>query len=182
MIPFYKTPRFEKACLSKLDFPSEITQKLSNWANGNKGILFFAGNVGLGKTYFAAAFVNHLAENKKQFRCISEYQFFGMLRETIQKNWDYEMEIQKICEIPYLIIDDIVTARDQKLSDFQKEALHLLIDMRYNSELPTLITSNLFLDDIRIILGEKIYSRLASSENTIIQLNWLDRRTGETKT
>jgi len=176
MIPFYETLRYKNACLSNLDFPQEIIQKLCNWVKSNKGILFFSGNPGCGKSYFSAAYINHLKETKKNFRGLSEYQFFSLLRESIQKGFEYEYEIQKLAESDYLIIDDIVTARSSELSAFQKEALHLLIDMRYNFKLPTLLTSNIFLEDIKVLLGDKIHSRLAAYENTVIEINWIDKR------
>ena len=173
---FWETERYKDACLSKLELPIETAQTLLNWVEKDKSILFFAGNPGVGKSYFCAAYIHRLKEKKQRFRYFTEYEFFNKLRETISKGWDYEYEIKRICEEKYLILDDIGTSRSENLSDFQKEALHILLDLRYNDKLPTLITSNIFLKDMEKVISKKFASRLASKENTIIELNWIDKR------
>jgi DNA replication protein DnaC len=176
---FWESERYKNACLSKLDLPPETTQTLLDWVTKDKHILFFAGNPGVGKSYFCAAFIHRLKEKRKPFRYFTEYGFFRQMRETISKGWDYEYDINRLCETHTLIIDDIGTARGENLSDFQKEALHIMLDTRYNSKLPTLITSNIFLKDMKETVSEKFASRLRSSENTIVELNWIDKRQNE---
>lgn len=175
-MPFWETPRYKDAHLSKLHLPDDTMEKLNDWIKKDKDMLIFMGNPGVGKTYFCAAYIHKLQEEKKNFRHFFEYDFFRQMRETISKGWDYESEINRVCETKYLIIDDIGTARGEQLSDFQKEALHTLIDIRYNLQLPTLITSNLFMLEIKEKISEKVASRLNSKENTIIELNWIDKR------
>jgi DNA replication protein DnaC len=173
---FWQTARYKDACLSKLQLPDNIAQTLHDWVKKDKHLLFFAGNPGVGKSYFCAAYIHRLQSLGQPFRYFSEHEFFGHLREIIQKGWDYEWAIRDLCQTKYLILDDIGTARDEKLSDFQKEALHILIDIRYNEMLPTLITSNWFLDKIEENISKKFASRIRSKDNTIIELNWIDKR------
>ena len=173
---FWQTERFKDACLSKLQLPPETVENLQNWVTKDKDILFFSGNPGLGKSYFCAAYIHRLEEKKQHFRYFTEYDFFAFLREGIHKGWDYEYQIKRLCETKYIILDDIGTARSEKLSDFQKEALHIFLDIRYNDRMPTLITSNIFLKDIPSVLSPKFASRLKSKDNTIVELNWIDKR------
>jgi DNA replication protein DnaC len=173
---FWETERYKHACLSKLDLPPETTQILMDWVTKDKNMLFFAGNPGVGKSFFCAAYIHRLQEKKQNFRYFSEYSFFRHAREAMSKGWDYESEIRRLAETKYFILDDIGTARGENLSDFQKEALHIVIDVRYNSTLPTLITSNLFIKDIKNTVSEKVASRIKAKENTIIELAWIDKR------
>lgn len=174
--PFWESSRFKDATLSKIQQPPEISDKLLGWIKKDKNMLVFMGNPGVGKSYFCAAYIHMLQEKKQHFRYFSEADFFRKLRESISKGFDYEHDIQCICEAKYIIIDDIGTARGEQLSDFQKEALHILIDIRYNLQLPTLITSNLFIKDIYEKISPKIASRLSAKENTLIELDWIDKR------
>lgn len=174
--PFWETQRFKDACLSKLELPLDIVQTLHDWVKKDSGLLFFGGNPGVGKSYFCAAYIHRLKEKKQQFRYFSEYRFYGKIRETMSHGWDYEREIHRIADTKYFILDDIGTARNENLSDFQKEALHILLDIRYNEKLPTLITSNFFLSEIKKLISHKFYSRLNAKENTKIEFNGVDKR------
>jgi DNA replication protein DnaC len=176
---FWETARYKDACLSKLQLPNETSQTLLNWVEKDCNILFFAGNPGVGKSYFCAAYIHRLQEKGLHFRYFTEYGFFRQMREAINKGWDYEYEINRLCETKYFILDDIGTARGENLSDFQKESLHIMLDTRYNSKLPTLITSNVFLKDMKNVVSDKFASRLKAKENTKVELNWIDKREEE---
>ena len=164
---------YHDAQLSKMDQSEEIMEKVFSWVKQEKGIFYFCGNVGTGKTYFAAALWNYLEEKNENHRAYKESEFFALARAAINQNWDYSVEVKRICETKWLIIDDMGTSQ---MTDFQKEVLFTLIDTRLNDGLPTLITSNLGLESIKENFGDRLYSRLACAKNTIIQLTGDDRR------
>lgn len=171
-----KGEEYQKAHLSKLNLPENCLQIISDWCKTNKNMLIFLGNPGVGKTYFCAAYINYLIEKKKVFRYMHEKDFFGKLREAINKDWNYEVEIAKFCASEYLIIDDIGSSQ---MTEFQKEALLSLVDHRSQSRLPTVITSNHFIRDLEHKFEPRFCSRLRDQRNTIIELNWLDKRTNK---
>jgi len=175
----WETARYKDAHLSKLILPNDILEGLMSWINKGKDIMLFAGNPGCGKTYFCAAYINYLKEKGKHFRFFSESDLFQRMRQNINKGFDYEYDLKEICETKYIILDDICTARNDQLSDFQKEVLHSFVDHRYTSRQPTLITSNFLLNDFKTKISEKFASRLSSKDNHLIELNWIDKRQQE---
>jgi DNA replication protein DnaC len=164
---------YQHAHLSKIHLPDNYLQVISEWCKTGKNMLLFLGNPGVGKTYFCAAYLNYLIEKKKWFRYMHEKDFFGKLREVINNNHNYEYEIAKICEAEHLIIDDIGSSQ---MTEFQKEALLSLVDHRSQSRKPTVITSNHFIKDLYEKFEPRFCSRLRDHRNTIIELNWIDKR------
>ena len=139
--------------------------------------MIFLGNAGSGKTYFCAALMNALKEEKKHYFFIREKEFFDGLIYAMQNDGesaDYEM--QKVSEMPFLVIDDVGASKD---SEFRQESIFDLIDRRWVSRLPTVITSNLFLKDFNSRYHPRLTSRLTDCRNTIIELKIEDRRRSE---
>ena len=71
-----------------------------------------------------------------------------------------------------LLLDDLGAA---KSSEWVEEITYRLINRRYNLMLPTLITSNLRISDLRAYLGDRVASRLAQM-TTRIAFETADRR------
>lgn len=169
--PFGKT--LEDAHLAKIQQSKEIMDKLFKWIKEDKNIFYFCGNVGTGKTYFCAAWYNSLKEQGKTIRAFTEYKLFSHLRSVIQKNWDPVIELEKICETKYMILDDMGSSA---MTDWQKDILFEFVNMRTESGLPTLITSNLMRKDIKETFHERFESRIYAAKNTIAELVGEDRR------
>jgi DNA replication protein DnaC len=174
---FWEMGDYKDAHLSKLDLPDHISEKINNWWKNPQRFLLFLGNPGCGKSYLIASIINSIYEKndnlKNQFRYFHEKDFFKIMRETIGKNWDYEYEIKSICETFLIFMDDIHSAQT---TEFQKEALFNFLDQRSISGYPTVITSNLFLDQLSKAYEPRFVSRLKDKRNVIIELNWKDKR------
>jgi len=168
---------YDNAHYSRLELPDGVNQKIVNWSNSGTGILLFTGNPGLGKTYLCAAHINYLEEKRENFRFYSEQQFFTAMKEIIAKDWPVSFEINRICEVKHFIFDDLGSS--SQMTDWKKECLFQMVDLRNSSRLPTIITSNLNLKDMEFTYGERFVSRLRDRRNTLIDLNWIDKRTGE---
>jgi DNA replication protein DnaC len=67
---------------------------------------------------------------------------------------------ERYSEIPILFLDDLGSERE---SDRIRMQYFSIIDSRVSNELPTVYTSNLDLDQIQKVLGERIASRLKIS-------------------
>lgn len=174
---FWESERYKDAHLSKIELPDEAIQKINNWIKGNRDMLVFLSNSGVGKTYFCAAYIHHLLETKREFRCFHESELFKAMRDTMSQGWDYERELERLCEARYFILDDMGSSQ---LTEFQKEILTNFINLRYNSRLPTVITSNIYMHNMGNILSERIKSRLLSKDNTLIEMAWIDKRLDRT--
>mgnify|MGYP001037883228 CR=1 FL=1 len=169
--PFGKS--LENAHVAQIDQSKEDIEKILNWIDGKKNILYFCGNVGTGKTFLCAAFYNFVKEKNKHIRAFTEYKLFGLLRAEIQKNFDPLMKIEQICESPYVILDDMGSS---SMTEWQKEMLFEFVNIRVESGLPTLITSNMKKNDLLKTFHERFSSRIYAAKNTIIELNGEDRR------
>ena len=177
MITNFNFPaRFKDAHLSRLEFPEEIINKIFHWVKNPKNFLIFLGNAGIGKTYTCYAIANYFIENKKYFRLMNERDFFGHLKETFKKSWEPTSEIKRICETEFFMLNDLGSGRPDDITDWQKEQIFNFIDERYESALPTIITSNHFINDLKGIYHERIVDRLCDKENVLIELNMVSKR------
>lgn len=165
---------FRDAHLSGLHHSEAINAKMSNWCKDAKNIFFWGGKAGNGKTYFCAAFLNHLREQKKNVRVYSESHLLDELKMCMNAPGDSPTHrIRVICEVEYLILDDMASGT---LTEWQKEVLFSIVDKRYSNCLPTLITSNLNRSEVKEKFHERFASRLFAMKNTLLFTDEPDRR------
>lgn len=86
---------------------------------------------------------------------------------------DYLSHLKFLVDSHLVIIDDLGSSG---INDWRKEVIFELIDYRYESELPTVFTSNLTESEVLQQYGSRIHSRLFSTENTFIESNDEDQR------
>lgn len=165
--------KYSDAHLSKIELPPQEMERVLHWVKNPKNFLVFCGTPGVGKTYLCAALCKEYLDLKKPIYYLSERQFFNRLRSVIQKDWDYEYEIKKISEYPFVMIDDIGSSQ---MTEWQKEVLFSLVDWRSKTNFPTVLTSNIFIKDMAEEFSPRFVSRLKQTGNTIIELDWIDKR------
>lgn len=121
----------------------------------NQGLLLW-GPVGTGKSYAAATIANELLERKTSVVMTS---FIKILKEVGTFDSD-NGKIEKINKAKLLIIDDLGAERG---TDYTLERVYDIIDSRYRSNKPIILTTNLTMeqmkdcDDIRY---NRIYDRI----------------------
>lgn len=122
-----------------------------------QGILFY-GDVGTGKSYTAAAIANELL---KRMVPVIMTSFIRLLEELRKFNDDAaELYIDRLNNADLLIVDDLGAERG---TDFALEKVYDVIDSRYRSGKPLILTTNLDVafmrqcDDIRY---SRIYDRI----------------------
>jgi DNA replication protein DnaC len=171
-------PQFDGACLSKLDFSEEVCNKINEWIKKQKGFLTFCSHPGIGKSYLCHAIKNYLTKNDFWVALYKEMNYFNCIRSVISVHgWDYQNEVQRLCEVDFLILDDIISLQ---MTEWQKEVLFSTVDLRYESNKPTVITSNFSINQMSKELGDKFTSRLCQKGNTLIQIwDGIDNRTGK---
>lgn len=166
--------RFNDAHLSKFILPNEQCEIINSWFKKPKNFFIFCGNPGLGKTYLCACFAKEIIEKNIPIRYFNEKSLLEHLRKSIKDDVDYEYELKRLCDCPFIILDDLGSARQDK--EWGKEIIFSFVDLRYASGLPTLITSNIWVDSMSEFYGPRFASRIRDKENIILEINWIDKR------
>lgn len=121
-----------------------------------KGLLLF-GNVGSGKTFIASCIANALID--EGYPCLVTN--FARLTNTLSGLYEGKQAyIDSLNEFSLIVIDDLASERD---TEYMNEIVMNIIDARYRSGLPVIITTNLTADEIKNpaeIRKQRIYSRL----------------------
>jgi len=123
------------------------------------GILF-TGPVGSGKTYLAASIANELMEAQLQVLFLVVPDLLDELRASYKTEVN-EMDLLDTARtIPILILDDLGA---HNYTDWTRNRLYSIINYRMNELLPTVITSNLSLDEMEDYIGVRTTSRIIQS-------------------
>jgi DNA replication protein DnaC len=175
----YVGRRFAGASLAGVALGSRGND-VKNWLNKKKNMLIFLGAPGIGKTYFCSALLPWICGKVSSFRYWNERVLLSRIRATMgQEKGDYLKELDYLLDDEFVILDDLGSSG---VTDWRKEVLFDAIDRRYESERPTVITSNFTRQQIFDSFGGRIHSRMFSRENLILELhNAPDLRQAEPK-
>ena len=153
---------------------------VKNWKRvkaENLGLLFW-GDVGTGKSYAAACIANALLEMRIP---VLMTNFSKMLNQMgglySEERFSY---ISSLSGFSLLIIDDLGIERS---TEYAKEQVYSIIDERYKSGLPVVVTTNLTIEDLRCpmqLADARIYSRILEM-CTPVHVAGSDRRTAAGK-
>ena len=108
----------------------------------NHGLLFW-GEVGTGKSYLAACIANALMEQEIPV-CMTNFAL--ILNDLTASFAGRNKYIARLCRYPLLILDDFGMERG---TEYGLEQVYNVIDSRYRSEKPLIITTNLTLQELQ---------------------------------
>ena len=136
--------------------------------------IIMLGKVGTGKTLLASSIIESLIE-KHQCKIIKLIDMIRELKATFSKDSEAtEIKIIKhYSEIPLLIIDEVGT---QFGSDTEKLLMFDIIDGRYQEMKPTILISNLNIDGVKELIGERCVDRLREGGGSMIAFDWESER------
>ena len=128
------------------------------FARLHKGWLLLEGAYGCGKTHLAAAIANDAVNRGVPTLFITVPDLLDSLRFAYNDpETTFEQRFEEIRNASLLILDDFGT---QNATAWAQEKLFQILNYRYINKLPTVITTNLILDEIE----SRIRSRLQDEE------------------
>jgi DNA replication protein DnaC len=134
----------------------EAYEMCQAYARDPHGWLVLLGGYGAGKTHLAAAIANYRVALGHPVLFVVVPDLLDYLRATFSPNSDTGLDerMETIREIPLLILDDLGAHNS---TPWAQEKMFQILNHRYNSRLPTVITTNQRLEE----LDPRIASRLA---------------------
>ena len=119
----------------------------STFATAPDGWIVLSGASGCGKTHIAAAIVNRLLEHGSPALFVVVPDLLDHLRAAYQPGAEvgYDELFERVRNTPVLVLDDLGT---QAPTAWAQEKLFQLINHRFNSRLPTVVTTNLLPEQI----------------------------------
>ena len=133
----------------------DYVDKWSDFTSQNVGLVLW-GDVGTGKTFFAACIANALVE---QHVSVKMTNFSTILNDLFAES-DKNKYLDRLNDHNLLIIDDLGIERG---TEYALEQVYNVIDTRYKSGKPLIITTNLTLDELKApadIPHKRIYDRV----------------------
>ncbi len=129
-----------------------------NFARNPQGWLLLEGGYGCGKTHLAAAIANFAVSMGRPTLFITVPDLLDTLRFAFSDpETTFEARFEEVRNADLLVLDDFGT---QNATAWAQEKLFQIMNYRYINKLPTVITTNLMLDEIE----SRIRSRLQDEE------------------
>ncbi len=170
MLAHYRQMRFNTFDVSsptteerrRLEF---VLKRAMQFAEDPHGWLIVLGKHGTGKTHVASAIANHLAEHGHQVIFSSVLDLLDRFRSTFAPNTpgSFDNRFYAVRSVPFLILDDVGVDGG---SNWSKDKLFQILDFRYVTQMPTIVTTSRALEELdgRLsirFLDDRLCERLA---------------------
>ncbi len=134
---------------------SVAQQYALKFAQSPNGWLLLLGSYGCGKTHLAAAIANVCVERGQPVLFITVPDLLDHLRATFSPSSPatYDDRFEEVRTAPVLILDDLGT---ESSTPWAQEKLFQILNHRYNTQLPTVITTNHELEEIPLRLRSRL--------------------------
>ena len=130
------------------------------------------GDPGTGKTCFAAGMIDYMIRNSfpwsdnpkfRSWRYWKEYDFFEKIKGSFVLDGDHMTTLKSMTD------DDVMFYDDMKIpTDWRYGQIESMVDIRYCSMRPTIMTTNFTRNEIFSLYGKATGDRMFSKENMII--------------
>lgn len=145
--------RFDKATMSdEIVKCKRYADAWDDMRRENNGLLLW-GNTGNGKTFAAACIANELIDRGIPAMITS-------FPRILNAGYDKKEIVEQVHYYPLMVIDDLGAERS---SEYAMETVYTVIDERYKSKKPLIVTTNLTLDELcrpKDMTYQRIYDRI----------------------
>lgn len=147
----------DKSPRKNMEEVEEIAKKFVENFENVKSNLLFSGDTGLGKTFLINSIAKEILEKSYTVFYQKAPNMLDKLMQTKYENSkEYNALIDSILNVDLLIIDDLT----EKTTDSKNIELFTIIDHRLNNSKPTIISTNLTLEDMQNIYEDRVISRI----------------------
>ncbi|MDA8235552.1 MAG: ATP-binding protein [Clostridia bacterium] len=124
--------------------------------------LLLTGQVGSGKTYLACCIANALMDKGVSVLMVVVPDLLDEIKATYDQgrsgsDYSEQQLLDSARQVDVLILDDLGA---HNYTDWTRNKIFSIINYRLNNQLPTIITSNLSLKELKEYLGERTTSRI----------------------
>jgi len=130
----------------------------------------FLGNPGTGKDHLACSCMLELIRTKLM-KCmiISAQRLFMEIKQIYTEKGSEVEYLDKIIDLDLLVINELGL---NKTTDWEFEKLNWLLNERVNNLKPFIVISNLTMEGLEDIIGDRLTDRLAEGGNQTINFTW----------
>ena len=126
----------------QMEMAKRYVQRWEEFRSSSTGLLLW-GDVGTGKSFIAGCIANALLDKGVPVLMTNFARLLNKLTDMYAG--DRNAYIDSFKRYPLMIIDDLGIERN---SEFAREQVFSVIDSRYRSQLPMIVTTNLSVDDM----------------------------------
>jgi DNA replication protein DnaC len=119
--------------------------------------LIMVGDVGTGKTHLAAALTHEMVRQGFDCRFVCTGDLFAEIKRGFAKG-ENEFDIRPLQSVQFLLLDDLGASRG---TEWEVSVLHELLRHRYDTTLPTIVTTNC--SELDRAVGTRIADRFAEN-------------------
>lgn len=170
---FNKLEDFDKISLDIFGKQKEqmkkLYEKMKDWCNSNfnKKLIILGGETGVGKTFLMKCMANELIKRNKVVTLTTS---FAMNQDFLKSYATRDIEekdtlLDKYLDSEILFIDDLGT--ELRKPGITVKYLYLILNERMINNRPTVITTNLKLEDINDYYDERVASRIGNKETSV---------------
>lgn len=141
-----------------------------------KGLsLILCGTTGTGKTHLACAVLKGIAsEHGISGLYDTAYKAIQKVRATYRSHEESEQQaVERYIAPALLVLDEIGV---QYGTDSEKLILFSILNGRYEEMKPSLLVSNLTVDEIIDYLGDRVFDRMRENGGAVLAFNWTSHR------
>jgi len=136
----------------------------------------FLGNYGTGKTHLSCGIALRIMH---RYNRTAIFTTVDTMARTIRESKSFSGKINESQAIALYTFPDLLILDEvgiQSGTDTEHRSLFAVVNGRYENRKPTILLSNLTLDEIKIAIGDRLYSRLKEDGCEVKVFDWQDAR------